>query len=68
MFEDSLAWTPFTQQMNLTGQPAISLPMYELDNGLPLGAQFSTRKGGEYLLLQLAKQLEDAGYLRSGIV
>lgn len=68
MFADSLTWTPFTQQMNLTGQPAISLPMYELDNGLPLGAQFSTRKGGEYLLLQLAKQLEDAGYLNSGII
>lgn len=68
MFDDSLAWTPFTQQMNLTGQPAISLPMYELENGLPIGAQFSTRKGGEYLLLQLAQQLEDAGYLKSSIV
>lgn len=68
MFDDSLAWTPFTQQMNLTGQPAISLPMYELENGLPIGAQFSTRKGGEYLLLQLAQQIEDAGYLKSSIV
>lgn len=68
MFEESLAWTPFTQQMNLTGQPAISLPMHKSENNLPLGAQFSTRKGGEYLLLQLAKQLEDAGYLDTSIV
>ena len=68
MFAESLAWTPFTQQMNLTGQPAISLPVHKLDNGLPLGAQFSTRKGGEYLLLQLSKQLEDAGYLDTSIV
>lgn len=68
MFAESLAWTPYTQQMNLTGQPAISLPMYQLDNGLPLGAQFSTGKGGEYLLLQLAKQLEEAGHLNTSIV
>ena len=68
MFAESLAWTPFTQQMNLSGQPAISLPVHKLDNGLPLGAQFSTRKGGEYLLLQLSKQLEDAGYLDTSIV
>src|SRR5699024_822804 len=68
MFAESLSWTPFTQQMNLTSQPAISLPVHKLDNGLPLCAQFSTRKGGEYLLLQLAKQLEDARYLDTSIV
>ncbi|XJS10425.1 amidase [Aerococcaceae bacterium WGS1372] len=68
MFEESLAWTPFTQQMNLTGQPAISLPMYEIEGThLPLGTQFSTAKGGEYLLLQLAKQLEDHGMLDASI-
>lgn len=69
MFQESLAWTPFTQQMNLTGQPAISLPMYEIEGThLPLGAQFSTAKGGEYLLLQLAKQLEEHGLLNTRII
>lgn len=69
MFEESLARTPFTQQMNLTGQPAISLPVYQMKEGnLPLGAQFSTSKGGEYLLLQLAQELEDQGYLDTSIV
>src|SRR5699024_5934174 len=33
MFETSLAYTPFTQQQNLTGQPAISLPIYENGDG-----------------------------------
>lgn len=69
MFEESLAWTPFTQQMNLTGQPAISLPIYkDKETTLPLGAQFSTKKGGEYLLLQLALQLEQACYLDTEII
>lgn len=69
MFRESWERTPFNQQMNMTGQPAISLPMYEIDGShLPIGAQFSTAKGGEYLLLQLAKQLEDQGLLDAAIV
>ncbi|MCP1639652.1 amidase [Streptococcus gallinaceus] len=64
MFADSLAWTPFTQSANLTGQPAISLPTYETDQGLPLGVQFTAAKGGENLLLQLASDLEDRGLLK----
>lgn len=63
MFEKSLAWTPFTQQMNLTGQPAVSLPLYQTADGLPIGAQFSAPKGGEYVLLQLAQQLEAGNHL-----
>lgn len=34
MFADSLDWTPFTQQANLTGQPSISLPVYRDGQGL----------------------------------
>lgn len=68
MFEDSLEWTPFTQQQNLTGQPAISLPIYETSAGLPLGVQFSSSKGNEYKLLQLALQLETAGAFQVEIV
>lgn len=43
---------------NFSGTPAISLPMGFSANGLPVGVQFSTRKGGEALLLALAYQLE----------
>ncbi|MBY5033500.1 amidase [Streptococcus gallolyticus] len=64
MFAESLSWTPFTQQANLTGQPAISLPTYETVEGLPLGTQFTAAKGRENLLLQLASELETTGILR----
>lgn len=38
MFADSLDWTPFTQQANLTGQPSISLSIiYRNADGLSLG-------------------------------
>lgn len=65
MFESSLAYTPFTQQQNLTGQPAISLPMYETEANMPIGIQLSASKGQEMTLLQLALQLEEAGALKS---
>lgn len=61
MFEDSLAWTPFTQQANLTGQPALSLPVYETLEGLPIGVQLLAAKGREDLLLQVAEELEGNG-------
>lgn len=56
MFETSLAYTPFTQQQNLTGQPAINLPLFENEDGLPVGVQVWAKKGAEVLLLQIAKQ------------
>ncbi|HLR92207.1 MAG TPA: amidase family protein, partial [Atopostipes sp.] len=68
MFEESLVYTPFTQQQNLTGQPAISLPMYENKEGYPVGTQIWTKKGAETLLLQIAKQLEEQGQLDTQIV
>jgi amidase len=68
MFQYSLAYTPFTQQQNLTGQPAISLPLYETKDGLPVGTQIWTKKGAEVKLLQIAKQLEDAGALNTGVI
>ncbi|HEL1760737.1 TPA: amidase [Streptococcus suis] len=61
MFEDSLALTPFTQQANICGQPAISLPTYVRADGLPIGIQLTAAKGREDLLLQLADQMEAAG-------
>lgn len=59
MFADSLAWTPFTQQPNLTGQPAISLPLYRDKQGLSLGVQLTAAKGREDLLLALAQSFEE---------
>lgn len=60
MFLPSLTYTPFTQLANLTGQPAMSLPVNLSDNGLPLGVQVMASKGEEYELLKLAYQLEQS--------
>ena len=57
---DNLSWTPFTQLANLTGRPAMSVPLYWNAQGLPLGVQFVAPPDGEGLLLQLAAQLEQA--------
>lgn len=67
MYDTSLAWTPSTQLLNLTGQPAISLPTFVDKDGLPIGMQFAAAKGHEYTLLSLALQLEQAGYLHTDI-
>ena len=48
----------FTAGMNVTGQPAISLPMYEGEDGLPLAVQLIGRPLAEGLLLSVAQQLE----------
>lgn len=53
-------FTPFTALWNVTGQPAISLPLFHGDDGLPLGIQLVGRPAGEALLLSLAEQLEQA--------
>lgn len=63
IFTPSMQWTPYSSLLNLTGHPAISLPTYRTQEGLPLGVQLSAGKGQEYLLLQLAKQLEEEGKL-----
>jgi len=50
----------FTLPFNLTGQPAISLPLWWTSEGLPVGAQLVAPAGREDLLLQVAAQLERA--------
>ena len=59
-FTQSGLFTPFTPVFNASGQPAISLPLYQGEDGLPLGVQIAGRPAGEGALLALATQLEQA--------
>jgi len=59
-FTRSGLFTPFTPVFNASGQPGISLPLYEGEDGLPLGVQIVGRPAGESALLALAAQLEEA--------
>ncbi len=53
-------YATFTAPFNATGQPAISLPLYWNEAGLPIGVQFVGRFGDEETLLALAGELERA--------
>jgi amidase len=53
-------FTPFTAVCNITGLPAISLPLFQGDDGLPLAVQLIGRPLGEGQLLAVASQLEHA--------
>jgi amidase len=55
-----LAMIPFTPPFNVTGQPAISLPLSWNDDGLPIGVQLVAAYGREDLLLRVAAALERA--------
>ena len=53
-------FTPFTAVANLTGLPAMSLPLHWSDEGLPIGVQVVGPPAGDALLLRLAAQIEEA--------
>jgi len=54
------AWVSFTSQFNISGQPAISLPLHRDANGLPIGMQLVAAYGREDVLIRVASQLEQA--------
>jgi amidase len=59
-FRKSGYFTPFTAIFNVTGQPAISLPLYQGEDGLPTAVQLVGPPAREEVLLSLAVQLEAA--------
>ena len=60
VIQRSLYQTPFTPIANITGQPAMSVPLYWDRDSLPHGAHFMAEEGNDRLLFQLARQLEMA--------
>ncbi len=59
-FERQKRFTPFTAVVNATGQPAISLPLFQSQEGLPIGMMLVGRPADEATLLALGAQLEAA--------
>lgn len=53
-----LAWSPATYPFNLTGQPALSLPVGRTASGLPVGLQLVGRVGGDDVVLAAASRIE----------
>jgi len=54
------SFIPYTAQFNMTGQPAITLPLHWTSGGLPVGVQLVAGYGREDQLIQVASQLEHA--------
>jgi amidase len=59
-FERQKRFTPYTAVFNVSGQPAVSLPLYWTDGGLPIGVMLAGRMGEESTLISLSAQLESA--------
>jgi amidase len=59
-FEAQKAFTPFTSPYNMSGQPAVSVPLHWTADDLPVGVQLVGRRYGETTIIALAAQLEQA--------
>ena len=59
-FENQKAFTPYTSAWNVTGMPAVSLPLHMTADGLPVGVMLAGRPGEDHRLLALAAQVEEA--------
>jgi amidase len=59
-FDRAAQFTPFTAAFNVTGQPAVSLPLHWTDDGLPIGVQLVGPPLGDALLFRISSQLEAA--------
>jgi amidase len=57
-FAQQVQYTPFTSFANVSGLPAITLPVSQTEAGLPMGVQLVGRPGGEATLLAIGAQLE----------
>jgi amidase len=57
---DLVAFMPFTQLFNMTGQPSMTVPLYWSAANVPIGVMFSAPFGGEATLFRMAGQLEAA--------
>ena len=53
-------WTPFAALFNMTGQPAVNVPLHWSPDGLPIGVMLAGRAADEATLLRLSAQLEQA--------
>jgi len=56
----ALSFVAFTRIQNITGQPAMSVPLFWNEGNIPIGVQFAARFGDEATLFRLAVQLEQA--------
>jgi amidase len=59
-FEAQKAFTPWTSAWNVTGMPAVSLPLHWTPTGLPVGVMLAARPAEEELLISLSAQVEAA--------
>jgi amidase len=59
-FENQKRFTPYTSAWNLTGMPAVSLPLHMTPDGLPVGVMLAGRPAEEHRLLALSAQIEAA--------
>ena len=58
-WEPMMRRTPFTWLFNLTGNPAISLPVYKSESNLPLGVMLAAKNNSEKILLEMGQLFQD---------